>query len=570
MAKASQVSEVWLKASILGSTWAASEIILGSFLHNLQVPFRGNILTAIGFTLLIAASYQWPEKGMFWRSGLICALMKTISPSAVIFGPMIGIVMESILLEVSVRLLGRNFAGFLLGSSLAMTWVLFQKIFNLILVYGLQIVSIYKGLMQFAEKQIHTRFDLVWLPILLLLLAYFVLGVLAVWLGVKIGRSLETAHPGEALSPGRHAMGAPLAHNHPFPYSITWLLADLILLSSMLLVINLAPVYLWAPATLVVVLVWIRRYKRGMRQLSKPRFWIWFVALTMVSAFVLTSIQAEKIPWSQGLLNGLQMNFRAAIVIIGFAALGTELYNPKVRGFFASTRFSQLPIALELAFESLPEVINHLPDVEYFFTQPTSVVRLLIFQASERLEKIKRRKNSPVFMITGGISEGKTYFTKQLIEQLKIRGLDPGGFYSPKILNGKDVAGYKLAQVARNQTVDFLLKSTLEVADIGRFSLQPHAMDIAHQWLMDDKQNARAPIFFDEVGRWELQGKGWSDELNAILHQGNTCMVWVVRRDFLEQVIQHFKIEGAQVFDISVTKQSTVLESIVSACATRR
>ncbi len=94
------LSEKWIKASIAGTIWAASEIVLGSFLHNLRVPFSGNILTAIGIIILISISFIWRERGIFWRAGLICAIMKTMSPSAVIFGPMIAIIAESLILEL--------------------------------------------------------------------------------------------------------------------------------------------------------------------------------------------------------------------------------------------------------------------------------------------------------------------------------------------------------------------------------------------------------------------------------------------------------------------------------------
>src|SRR5512133_2749638 len=101
-----KLSEKWIKASITGTIWAASEIVLGSFLHNLRVPFSGNILTAIGIIILVSISYIWTERGLFCRAGLICALLKTLSPSAVIFGPMIAIIAESLLIEMSVRLSG--------------------------------------------------------------------------------------------------------------------------------------------------------------------------------------------------------------------------------------------------------------------------------------------------------------------------------------------------------------------------------------------------------------------------------------------------------------------------------
>ena len=42
---------LWQRAAVLGSLWAASEIVLGSFLHNLRVPFSGHSLTAIAIVI---------------------------------------------------------------------------------------------------------------------------------------------------------------------------------------------------------------------------------------------------------------------------------------------------------------------------------------------------------------------------------------------------------------------------------------------------------------------------------------------------------------------------------------
>src|SRR5690606_35604848 len=110
-------------------------------------PFSGNILTAIGIIILISISFIWRECGIFWRAGLICAIMKTMSPSAVIFGPMIAIIAESLLLELSVRIFGRNMAGLVIGAMLAMSWNLFQKIANYIISYGSDIVEVYNSLL---------------------------------------------------------------------------------------------------------------------------------------------------------------------------------------------------------------------------------------------------------------------------------------------------------------------------------------------------------------------------------------------------------------------------------------
>ena len=56
------LSEKWVKASIAGTIWAASEIVLGSFLHNPEVPFSGNLLTAIGVIILISLGHKLTDR----------------------------------------------------------------------------------------------------------------------------------------------------------------------------------------------------------------------------------------------------------------------------------------------------------------------------------------------------------------------------------------------------------------------------------------------------------------------------------------------------------------------------
>jgi hypothetical protein len=56
------INEKWIKASILGTVWAASEIVFGSFLHNLKIPFGSNLLTAIGIIILVSTNLIFGTK----------------------------------------------------------------------------------------------------------------------------------------------------------------------------------------------------------------------------------------------------------------------------------------------------------------------------------------------------------------------------------------------------------------------------------------------------------------------------------------------------------------------------
>jgi hypothetical protein len=143
-----------MRAAVVGSIWASLEIIIGSFLHNLRVPFSGTILAVMSVYLLIAFVQIWNDRGLVWRAGLICALMKSVSPSAVIIGPMTGIMLEALLLELFIMLFGRNMIGYLVGGAAAVLSSLLHKLITLLLLYGFDFVRILSGLYQFSVRQV--------------------------------------------------------------------------------------------------------------------------------------------------------------------------------------------------------------------------------------------------------------------------------------------------------------------------------------------------------------------------------------------------------------------------------
>ena len=176
-----------------------------------------------------------------------------------------------------------------------------------------------------------------------------------------------------------------------FNYSVAWLLIDVALIICSFFLLNYASWIIWSLLITGIIVIWSLRYKRALRQLSKPKFWIFFVLITLITAFAFTKAQAGENSWQQGLLTGFQMNFRAAVIIIGFSVLGTELYNPIVRNFFRKTAFKNLPLALELSVKSLPSFIANIPDFKILIRNPVSIFYQVISQADKRLSEIKKK-----------------------------------------------------------------------------------------------------------------------------------------------------------------------------------
>lgn len=552
----------WLKASVLGTTWAASEIVLGSFLHNLRVPFSGNILTAIGIIILISASYRWKEVGLFWRAGLICAIMKSLSPSAVIFGPMIGIFSEALLLEFGTRLFGRNLLGFMIGATLAMTWVLFQRIANFLIFYGADIVQVYTGLMKMAEKQLSMKVDLVWLPVVILVVVHVLFGVLAAILGVRTGRMVQE---------GQRVFFVPQGDGElvkkdggvPFDYSINWLVINVLLMVAGFITVNFLSIYWWVPVIVLIVLIWSSRYKSALRQLTKPKFWVFFVIITMLSALVFSSFQEGSDAIEAGLLSGIQMNFRAILVIIGFAVIGKELYNPVVNSFFKGSRFSQLHLALELSFESIPNVLSRLPSAKEFFRRPVSVVYLLLSHAEEQLKGYSSQ-GGKIFIVTGEKEEGKTSALVEVIDELKGAGVSVGGFISPRIIVDGKTIGYYLEGVLDGRR-QILMTETEQngFQKIGRFWLDPNVIKRVTSTI-EEQALSPSVIFIDEVGRLEMEGQGWDEVLRSLL-LANVVVVIAVRKAFVNEIMKHYSIINAVLYSCGSEEMSLLPDRLRKA-----
>ncbi len=560
-----EIDTRWLKASVAGSMWAASEIVIGSFLHNLRVPFSGSILTALGIILLISINYKWNEKGLFWRAGLICALMKTLSPSAVIFGPMIAIISEALLLEFSVRLLGRTFAGYITGAVLAMSWSLIQRVLTLVIFYGTGIIEVYTELADMAERQTGIQADMAWLPILILLSGGIVLGVITAIAGIRLGR--RTAEEAEIkTATGNNKMKK--GFNDPrqsTDYSVTWLFVNLLMMAGAMMLLSYSHLMAWSLLVAAVIVIWAVRYKRAMRQLLKPRFWIYFVLITLITSFVFTRAQTGENIIRQGLTEGLRMNFRAAVIILGFSVIGTELYNPVIRNFFNRSGFRKLPLALELATESLPVFISSIPALKTIIRRPVPALSNVVVLAIKRLEELenKNRKKGRLFIITGAVAEGKTTYARELSKMLIENNIKVDGILTERVMSHDKTSGYDIVDISSREKTEFLrISPDKEMEKIGRYSIIPAGLQAGKNIL---GRKSRGGIrLIDEIGKLELGNQGWAESLTDLLNRPDSNIIITVRDSLSEQVISKWGLDYGISFNIAGTDVKSAYKTISS------
>lgn len=563
-----KLNNKWLKASVLGCLWASSEIVLGSFLHNMRIPFSSNFLTAIGIILLISVSHLWKEKGLIWRSGLICALMKSISPSTMIFGPMIAIFSEALLIEFAVRVFRKNIFAYLVGGMLAMSWNLLHKIANLIIMYGFNIVNLYDSFASFAQKQLNIHFDNLWQPIIFLWVIDLLFGLITAIIGIYIGRkAIREPNKIEGINFNKISEIQTRKIDLSFNYSLLWLGFNVLGMITVLYFMNFTGWLWWSISGLIIIACWTIRYHRALKPLKKPKFWILFILITMLSSFLFAKFQNTTSGIYEGLLLGIQMNFRAAIMVVGFSTIGTELYNPVIRSFFTRRSFRQIPLALEVAFDTLPYVIANLPSFKNIFLQPVSIIHQMVSQADFWLEKlsVKFKEKQPVIIISGKSEQGKSALLNEVINYLNYNNIKIGGFISPSVFEHNVRTGNDIINISTKEKI--MLSRTYDNPDliqVGRFYFSNTSIEFAKNTLSLENNAQSQIILIDEVGPWELENQGWASCINDLLLKTEIPMIWIVRISIVDKVIENWNLNNYKIFNVNKCNASDIIQYITS------
>jgi len=521
---------LWRKAAVLGSLWAASEIVLGSFLHNARVPFKGLLLTGIGIAVMAAGHRLWPERGLLWRTGLVCAHHGSVSPSAVIFGPMIAIFMEGLLAETALRLLGFNAAGYLLAGGLAMVWPLAHKIGNLLIFYGPDTLAVYARGLQWLRDRAGIGPENIWLPVIVLLCLHFLLGLPWAVLG------LRAARPGPLLPPAKERAGGIFKGGGTG--GKRWapaIFIHILLLAAVLSANKALPPAGLAAAAVLYGAICARRYPRAAKLLGRAGVWGGVLGFSLLAGFVL------KDP-----LAGFYMAARAFLVTMGFAALGEELLNPAVRGFLEKKCGTALFETLEYAFASLPRILSSLPAGRDMLRRPAASLRSAVARAPGLL---KERDGAPVFFITGKHGCGKSELVLRLAEGLRKAGLRTGGICARGFWAQGVRSGFDIADLSTGREVPLCRRGLETEIKAGEFGFFKEGVAAGLGALSAEALADADAVFIDEAGFLELEGGGWAGPLERLLGEKRVPLVIVVRDYLLAKARQRWGLEQAAAWD---------------------
>jgi len=566
-ATTAKLSSHWTKAAVIGSIWAAIEIVLGSFLHNLRVPFSGTMLSMSAVFLLVAFSMHWKERGIIIRAGLIAAVMKSISPSAVILGPMVGIIMEAVILETVLILLGRNIVGFIIGGMLGVTWAFIQKIISLLIIYGFDLVRIAEALYFFLVKNTGLENLSPIYLVLLVLGVYMIAGMLAALAGIISYRRVK---PKAGINAGKESFNP--AEEHPFllqaeqqKFASINILLITILIGITLFFLNRQNYYPALSGGLILMGFVLYRYQRAMRYLKKPSLWIQLFLITFFAALTWEWISSGKLFAVSGLIIGLEINFRALVIIFGFAGISVELRNPLVRSLLYRNGFSNLYKSVSLAFATLPGIIEYLPRKKGILRQRNNLLGRFLNMA-DLLHTFMSQElaiHHNVFIVCGKVHSGKTAFMGKFIQECRKIGVQVDGILATGtfIENQRDT--FSLIHIREGQSYELAAREKKPGwFSYRRYFFNPSAFERGLDILTKGLAENNDILVLDEIGPMELGGRGWYRALQVLDRNYRIPQVWVVREKILGEVRDRWNIPEENVFHIKKYRPVELLQKI--------
>jgi len=561
-----EFKDIWLKAAVLGSLWGSIEIIVGSFFHNIRVPMAGTILAVLGISLITAFGQKWKDKGLFWRAGLISAVMKSVSPSAILLGPMTGIFLEALLFEFAVIIFGRNMLGYILGGVFALYSVIVHKILTLLIIYGFDLVRITENLYHFIIKQLHIQNVTFLEAFFTLSLFYVVLGLIAsisgIFIGKKALKSKQNFKPEnkifleeekDKVSPENHQSALYL------------LFAHLMFIIIVLAITNMISVEVAFALTLIYSIFTIRKYKRALRYFKRPGFWIQIGLFILISAIFYDGFNHQGTYFtSDGIIAGLKMGIRAVLIVVGFSAISSELRNPLIKALLYRKGFWQFYTALGLSFSVLPYLMKHSASPKKILKNPLQSLVKNILDAEFILEEFKsQKKEKKIIVIKGSKHGGKTTYAEKLSNELKQKKLQMYGFLAKGTFKNNLRAEFKIFDINTGEN-KLLCKATGDENQktVGRFYFNEEGLKFGENILKPQNTKNADFILIDEVGPFELKGKGWSPSIEQLSENESHTMIWVIRHSLVYDILRRFGITDALIIDIEKDDIDDIIEKL--------
>lgn len=110
----------WTAAALVGALWGALELSIGTALHLSRIPLRGTLMAVAGLICLVTLRRLRGGPGSVMLAGMIAASLKIFTLGGLYPGPLIGILVEAVVVEVCFDVFGCRRAAAVLGGAVVL------------------------------------------------------------------------------------------------------------------------------------------------------------------------------------------------------------------------------------------------------------------------------------------------------------------------------------------------------------------------------------------------------------------------------------------------------------------
>lgn len=143
--------------AVFGALWGFMEITLGATLKGMRLPFAGAILASLAAIIALTGYYFVPRRSSILMMGGVAALCKIFSIGTVIAGPFFAILLEAIVAQTAVVILGIHRPGYFLSGAAMVCYTVLHPFITQGLIFGGRIYKVYWATAEQIAQSLHLQ-----------------------------------------------------------------------------------------------------------------------------------------------------------------------------------------------------------------------------------------------------------------------------------------------------------------------------------------------------------------------------------------------------------------------------
>jgi iron complex transport system ATP-binding protein len=310
----------------------------------------------------------------------------------------------------------------------------------------------------------------------------------------------------------------------------------------------------WIAAALVFIILTagLLRYPGSLQFLKRPALWIQLSIIVVLTALFKNGF--EQIYLWEGIAPGVKMSMRALLVLGCFAIISVEMKNPVLKNLLYNKGFQNLYQSVELAFSALPVIMSEFYDRTHSVKKFRKLTHTMLNRSRTMLDTFRKAEQNrmPVFIVTGGINQGKTSFARQIAEILRNRGIIIRGLFTLGNTNNSSRSAYYIKDISTGSEAE-LCSTTPDSNRLayGRFYFNEKTILYGREILTSSIDNSPGLVVIDEIGPLEINDEGWAPAIERLVVCNASPQLWVVRERLVKPIMRKWNVGDIIVININ-------------------